>query len=70
MMQDNCRRFKGLTSVECLLLVSGILILLTGNFSNIDLMMADAMFDRSLRQFDWQAYRLTAEPACLAFPVC
>lgn len=66
-MQDNFRCFKSLNSIDCLLIGSGILILLIGNFSHIDLVMADTMFDQARGQFAWQVHRLTETSAYLAF---
>ena len=42
-----------LRTIDTVLILSGILILWIGNYSNIDLALADAMFDRASGTFPW-----------------
>ena len=44
---------SALRTVDIVLIVSGILILWIGNYTNIDLALADAMFDRASGTFPW-----------------
>lgn len=48
------RRASLLRPVEWALLVAGLLILWVGNYTDIDLSLADAMFDRTRNVFPWQ----------------
>jgi membrane-associated PAP2 superfamily phosphatase len=43
-----------LRTIDSALILSGILILWIGNYTNIDLALADAMFDRASGTFPWQ----------------
>lgn len=51
---SSLNRFQSIRPVQKLLLVSALLILWIGNYTNIDLNLADAMFDRASGTFPWR----------------
>lgn len=66
-MQEHIRRTSSLTGLDRLLIGSGILVLLIGNFSHIDLLLADKLFDQARGQFSLQTSWLTENSTYLAF---
>lgn len=57
-MQEDFQRFNCQKKIDHLLIWSGLLILLIGSFSHIDIMIADTMFDQADGQFMLPASRL------------
>jgi membrane-associated PAP2 superfamily phosphatase len=48
------KAFGALRTLDIVLIVSGLLIIWIGNYSNLDLALADAMFDRASGTFPWR----------------
>lgn len=48
------KRVGALRTIDGVLILSGLLILWIGSYSNIDLALADAMFDRASGTFPWR----------------
>lgn len=53
-LQSSLKRFQSIRPVHKLLLASALLILWIGNYTDIDLNLADAMFDQTSGTFPWR----------------